>query len=743
MTEFIGNFDPKINKPLDSRQFVADEEARLAIQYLNKGLLVYQEDNDTWYQPLVNAATLNGSGGAYTEIADWKEAPLLGETGAAGLNGLDGADILTDEGIPGDEIGQNGDLYFDELSNNLYKKVAGTWGTAIANLKGDAGVGLNNTGAWSAAASYFEGDYVFDDSTADPLIDSLFIFSGTGPFTSATKPSVDTANWIELQAPQGPAGPAGDPFEIDAEVSLNDALVASIESTSGGTALQPYRVAVLNDTRTVTTNNATATYVEIQGDMEGRVIAWNGTTWDNYAQFRGPQGPTGFLIGGASNQTARYNGTSGAWEASSVIQNDGSKAIFSSTPTINGNGINFNSASATYRIAFNTDNNINIGFGLASSALSTVKPYIQLSANSLYGAFLGTGVKWGINTTSPSTTLDVNGTLRIRGLLTAGIVKNSATGVLSTSSTIDYNTEISNLPTIPTAASELEAEAEVVSNKYISPATLGQWFADTKANDAHTWTLKQTFTAAPRFNSVTASQYLKVDGNKDLTSVATIPFSDISSKPATLSGYGITDAQPLDGDLTAIAALSGTSGILRKTAANTWSLFTGTYLTGSGTETYIPKYDSSNVLTNSYLLENLNGGNSTLSYISSFGNNRFYQFHPSSTQYGMMSIPSSSTRPKYTVAAIDTVVTDDSVNAAGYIIEARSVGNSFLNNIPIFSLKNYTTRIFGVNKEYNIFIKNIRNSLSDTPSGGGYLYVEDGALKYKGSSGTVTTIAIA
>lgn len=32
---------------------------------------------------------------------------------------------------------------------------------------------------------------------------------------------------------------------------------------------------------------------------------------------------------------------------------------------------------------------------------------------------------------------------------------------------------------------------------------------------------------------------------------------------------------------------------------------------------------------------------------------------------------------------------------------------------------------------------------TDTPSGGGYLFVESGALKYKGSSGTVTTIASA
>lgn len=43
-------------------------------------------------------------------------------------------------------------------------------------------------------------------------------------------------------------------------------------------------------------------------------------------------------------------------------------------------------------------------------------------------------------------------------------------------------------------------------------------------------------------------------------------------------------AQPLDADLTAIAELSGTSGFLKKTAANTWALDTSTYLT-SYTET--------------------------------------------------------------------------------------------------------------------------------------------------------------
>lgn len=41
----------------------------------------------------------------------------------------------------------------------------------------------------------------------------------------------------------------------------------------------------------------------------------------------------------------------------------------------------------------------------------------------------------------------------------------------------------------------------------------------------------------------------------------------------------LANYQPLDGDLTAIAALSGTTGLVKKTAANTYTLDTATYLT--------------------------------------------------------------------------------------------------------------------------------------------------------------------
>ncbi|MFI3185240.1 MAG: hypothetical protein QX198_04600, partial [Methylococcaceae bacterium] len=53
-------------------------------------------------------------------------------------------------------------------------------------------------------------------------------------------------------------------------------------------------------------------------------------------------------------------------------------------------------------------------------------------------------------------------------------------------------------------------------------------------------------------------------------------FSDVINKPTTLAGYGITDAQALDAGLTAIAALTGANGIVKKTAG-VWALDTTAY----------------------------------------------------------------------------------------------------------------------------------------------------------------------
>lgn len=67
----------------------------------------------------------------------------------------------------------------------------------------------------------------------------------------------------------------------------------------------------------------------------------------------------------------------------------------------------------------------------------------------------------------------------------------------------------------------------------------------------------------------------------------------------------------LDADLTAIAALSGTSGLLRKTAANTWSLDTATYSTSGHThdDRYYTETEIGNFFSGSAGISGYNKGN--------------------------------------------------------------------------------------------------------------------------------------
>jgi hypothetical protein len=81
---------------------------------------------------------------------------------------------------------------------------------------------------------------------------------------------------------------------------------------------------------------------------------------------------------------------------------------------------------------------------------------------------------------------------------------------------------------------------------------------------------------APTDNAKTGGIHTDTNGGANALKF----YNGTAWKTVTLGVIG-TDIQAYDGDLAAIAALTGTSGLLKKTAANTWELDTSTYLTSS------------------------------------------------------------------------------------------------------------------------------------------------------------------
>ena len=95
---------------------------------------------------------------------------------------------------------------------------------------------------------------------------------------------------------------------------------------------------------------------------------------------------------------------------------------------------------------------------------------------------------------------------------------------------------------------------------------------DGSANVTGVLTLANSGVTAGTYNNLaTAVTPITVDAKGRVTATGaavtiTPAFSNVTGKPTTLSGYGITDGQPLDAELTAISGLT-TNGIIAKTAA--------------------------------------------------------------------------------------------------------------------------------------------------------------------------------
>lgn len=91
-----------------------------------------------------------------------------------------------------------------------------------------------------------------------------------------------------------------------------------------------------------------------------------------------------------------------------------------------------------------------------------------------------------------------------------------------------------------------------------------------------------------------SSKGVKLGGKVNAPTVSVVPGIIESGDASVITGGAVFNyAQPKDADLTAIAALTGTSGLLKKTAENTWSLDNSSYLTtDTASSTYTAKTKS-------------------------------------------------------------------------------------------------------------------------------------------------------
>ena len=116
---------------------------------------------------------------------------------------------------------------------------------------------------------------------------------------------------------------------------------------------------------------------------------------------------------------------------------------------------------------------------------------------------------------NPVTLGTANGLSLSTQQLSLGLASSGVTGALSGTDWNNFNNKQNALAIV----SDAEMQTGTENTKFTTALRIASWFTWIKTQ-AQTWAAKQTFTLAPRFSSVTASQFLKVDGNKDLSSVS-------------------------------------------------------------------------------------------------------------------------------------------------------------------------------------------------------------------------------
>jgi hypothetical protein len=352
---------------------------------------------------------------------------------------------------------------------------------------------------------------------------------------------------------------------------------------------------------------------------EGHAVTWNGTTWidllgravvvgDRFGvTVEDVYTTTGGLVGHHNSIAQITNATPGAITytftapiaGTAVFCNNSSSYHFAhSYAYVGSSWIEISGPSATPAGIglYYAGNTLNVGFGAGIAQLPTADIGVNVYAAG--------GLMTTIDGTTPSTA--VSSQLSLTKLGTPGTYKSVTTDAYGRVSAGTNPTTLAGYGIVDaqSLSADLTAIAALVGiSGHLQKTGVGTWALDTNTylttNQTITLTGDVTGTGNGSFattlansgvtlgtynNSATAVTPFTVDVKGRVTSTGTNvtitpAFSSLTSVPTTLAGYGITNAQSLSADLTAIAALVGTTGALKKTGAGTWALDTTVYST--------------------------------------------------------------------------------------------------------------------------------------------------------------------
>lgn len=415
-----------------------------------------------------------------------------------------------------------------------------------------------------------------------------------------------------------------------ASTSAGNAAISASNAASSATTAAGYVPSLTGNNGKYLRTNGTSNYWDIvdsfpsQTGNNGKFLTTNGTSvsWANVPNpseaaalvsglvFGRTDATVGMWSGTITNtdgsHTSGYNELVTCSTTCSIFVTSGSplQQAITAGQVVVGQGISINDGTST------------LSFGTVQAIAGTSPTFVLTTSSSGWGA-IGTDIKTIYQVILVGAT---GGNAALGHNILSSLNKGSYNTILgfdagssivngNNNIVIGYNAntsgDVSNEVTIGnTSITKTRLRgALLVGNSSPSAGTSGQVLTSNGASAEPSWTTITTGTVTSV--GMTVPTGLSIAGSP-ITSSGTlaVTFASGYSIPTTSSqtnwdtafGWGnhasagyLTSAaaastyQPLDGDLTSIAGLTGTTGLLKKTAANTWSLDTTTYVPTTGT----------------------------------------------------------------------------------------------------------------------------------------------------------------